>query len=208
MVTAARQLNDLTTHELIEHCKHGESEAWSALITRFGCLVHSIPHRYGMCEADADDVFQSVIAKLFRCLAQVKDPRKLPSWLITVTRRECWRLQAGRWETGDLADRSPISDESVEDQATRREQQRIVHEALGRLSEPERQLITAFFLDSTSPSYAAVAARLDRKIGSIGPTRARIFRKLERTLIKLGLHTELDLDSSMALARRQNRNAA
>jgi hypothetical protein len=55
-----------------------------------------------------------------------------------------------------------------------------------RLDERCRTLLTALFLDPATPGYESIAARLGMPIGSIGPTRARCFRKLDAILRELG----------------------
>jgi DNA-directed RNA polymerase specialized sigma24 family protein len=53
----------------------------------------------------------------------------------------------------------------------------LVHRALMKLSEQERQLIRMLFADP-APSYAHISASLAIPIGSIGPTRQRLLGKL------------------------------
>jgi DNA-directed RNA polymerase specialized sigma24 family protein len=42
------------------------------------------------------------------------------------------------------------------------------------------------FLVPETPSYETIAERLGMKVGSIGPTRARCFEKLQRILEEMG----------------------
>jgi hypothetical protein len=53
-----------------------------------------------------------------------------------------------------------------------------------------QELLSTLFLEPGEPSYEAIAERLDMTLGSIGPTRARCFKKLEKILVELGLDTE------------------
>ena len=62
-----------------------------------------------------------------------------------------------------------------------------MRQALRRLDDGCRELLTALFLDPAGPSYEAIAARLGMPVGSIGPTRARCFRKLEALLRETGI---------------------
>ena len=57
------------------------------------------------------------------------------------------------------------------------DRRRMVHQAMMKLSEQERQLIGMLFADPT-PSYAQISANLAMPIGSIGPTRCRLLGKL------------------------------
>jgi DNA-directed RNA polymerase specialized sigma24 family protein len=42
--------------------------------------------------------------------------------------------------------------------------------------------LAALYLDDTDPSYRAVAARLGKAIGTIGPARARCLRRLRSAM--------------------------
>src|SRR5687768_7375866 len=78
--------------ELVRACQSGSQSAWDELVHRYGRLVYSIPRRYGLSEADADDVFAAVWATVFRKLNNLKDETRLSAWLITTTHRESWRV--------------------------------------------------------------------------------------------------------------------
>lgn len=74
-----------------------------------------------------------------------------------------------------------------EDEVSRLERQHLVRQSLDQLDERCRKLLRALFFDSESKSYEQIAADLGMKIGSIGPTRARCFKGLEKILVKAGL---------------------
>lgn len=176
-----------TDPALVEACLNGDPRAWDELVERYGRLVYSIPRRMGFSAMDADDVFQDVFATLLRSLGSLRDRSRLSAWLITTTRRECWRR-------GRVASRHAELDESLADGAppavdevARWEREQGVREAVRRLDDRCRELLTALFLETSSPSYEAIAARMGIPIGSIGPTRARCFKKLEARLLELGV---------------------
>ncbi|MHC4413814.1 MAG: RNA polymerase sigma factor [Planctomycetota bacterium] len=172
---------------LVQSCLAGSEAAWDELVERYGRLVYSIARRYGFSEADADDLFQNVFAILHRKLDSVRDYDRLSAWLIRTTHRECFRI-------GRRSGRHAELDQSIVDpgapageQAVAWERQHLVRQALARLGGQCEQLLTALFLASGQPSYQAIAERLGMKVGSIGPTRARCFEKLEKILKEMGL---------------------
>jgi RNA polymerase sigma factor (sigma-70 family) len=173
--------------ELVRRCLSGDEHAWSSLVDRYQRLVFSVALRCGLSREDADDVFQVVFTTLFRRLHALRDETRLASWLITTTQRESWRVARsgqGRIELDDaVVDPSDGAAEIAE--SSDRDQR--VREAITQLDERCRSLLTALFLDAQSPSYGDIAARLDMPLGSIGPTRARCFKKLEALLIEVGL---------------------
>lgn len=167
---------------LVDACLRGETRSWDTLVQRYRRLVYSIPIEYGFRPEDADDVFQNVFAIVLEKLSGLRDRRRLSAWLITTTHRECWRL---RRKTGVVLDpdRSPALQESpAPDRAEAWELRQTVRAALSHLSSRCRELLRALFLDPGEPSYAKVSERLGLPVGSIGPTRARCFEKLEVVL--------------------------
>ena len=90
------QTNDgsATGSVLIELLKDPSDErAWDAFVLRYGPLIHAWSRRYGLQQADADDVTQEVLKKLCRNIGAFKyDPAKgtFRAWLKTVT-RNTWR---------------------------------------------------------------------------------------------------------------------
>lgn len=174
---------------LVRACLAGDDGAWNELVDRYGRLVYSIPRRLGLSEADAEDVFQNVFVTLLRSLGQLRDQTRLSAWLITTTRRETWRLgRTGARRAEDELDESlPADDPAALDDVLRWEREDGVRQAMLRLDGRCRELLTALFLEPATPSYEAVASRLGIPVGSIGPTRARCFKKLDAILRELGI---------------------
>ncbi len=172
---------------LISACIEGDEVAWGTLVERYRRLVFSVAIRSGLSSDDADDVFQIVFTTLFRRLEGLRDTTRLAAWLVTTTHRESWRvskLSRNKTELHEFqVDPSTPHAEIVE--LAERDQR--VRESMGKLDDRCRDLLTALFLDPDPASYDQVALRFGMPIGSIGPTRARCFKKLERFLIEAGL---------------------
>lgn len=177
-------------HELIQACLSGNEEAWKELVQRYGRLVYSIALREGLSATDADDVFQNVFVIAFKHLRSLRDHKLLAAWLIRITHRECLRLRKRDKGASEISDDLPDSDALPDDKVATWEFQHYVHVALAQMEAPCRKLMMALFLDPQKPSYQDVAKSLGIPIGSIGPTRARCFKKLEAILIAMGI--ELD----------------
>ena len=172
---------------LIAACLDGSQAAWGEMVQRFGRLVYSIPRRYGFCDADAQDVFQSVFSILHQKLDTVRDAARLAPWLIRTTHRVCYRLGKRSQRYADL-DRV-IEDVAApaDEVAAAWEQRHLVHLALRRLGGRCQELLTALFLAPGPPNYETIARDLGMKVGGIGPTRARCFQKLEKILVEMGV---------------------
>lgn len=175
---------------LIAACRRGDGDAWELLIRRWRRLIYSIPSAYRLSDDQADDVFQRVAVKLLENLGRIRDASKLPSWLVTTTRRECLAAKTGsrRWESLDddagdaLAGDSP--DPVAEIHATAREHALAL--AFERLGDPCRGLLRALYVEDPTPAYGEIARRLGRPIGSLGPTRARCLHKLRKLYLESG----------------------
>lgn len=183
----ASRAASLPDDQLVGACLKGDEPAWGEIVDRYGRLVYSIPRRYGFSDADADDVFQTVFVILYEKLGQVRDVQRLSAWLIRTTHRECYRI-------GKRSKRYAGIDQVIEDvgspaeeDALAWERRHVVRQALRRLGGRCEELLTALFFEAGEPSYEVIAEQLDMKVGSIGPTRARCFHKLEQILIELGL---------------------
>ncbi len=172
---------------LVRRCLKGDASAWQELVDRYARLVYSIPRRYGLSEADAEDVFQNVFVIVLRELAQVRQQSRLSAWLITITHHETVRVlkQQARARRGEPELELPVLEENLQ----RFEREEIVRQALAQLEPTERAVITALLADPP-PSYDELAAGLMLPRGSIGYYRKRGLEHLRRSLQELGFATE------------------
>ena len=172
---------------LVAACLDGSQAAWGEMVERFGRLVYSIPRHYGFSEADAEDVHQSVFTILFQKLGEVRDAERLAPWLIRTTHRVCCRVRKRSRSCAELDRVIEDVAEPDDDDAAEWEQRHQVRQALDRLGGRCKDLLTALFLAPGTPNYGAIAEDLGMKVGSIGPTRARCFAKLEKILAEIGI---------------------
>ncbi len=179
--------------ELIQTCLTGganRSQAWEALILRYQRLIYSIPRHYGLSESESADISQAVCLLLLENLVHLRNRQGLGAWLITTTRRECWRLLRQRQTTIDDIDPTVLEsqpDEKIqpEDDLIRIERQALVRAAVGRLGTRCQRLLTLLFYTEPRPSYDEIVHTLELPEGSIGPTRARCLEKLTNILYQI-----------------------
>lgn len=180
---------------LVQRCLDGDALAWQQLVQRFAPLVHGVAVRYGLAAVEVDDVGQEVFLALAQNLAHIKDPERLPAWLLTTTRRFSWRVLQTRQQEHLLAQRgamdkgSPWPAELAStpgDFVMSWHRQDLLQQGLQRLSEECRRLLTLIFLDPDEPTYAEISAQLGIPTGSIGPTRIRCLQRLRYILEGLG----------------------
>jgi len=175
--------------ELLRRCVVGEARAWDEFIARYSRLVYSIPRRYGLSASDSEDVMQAVFVAAFRSLARIDDPSRIASWLITSAHRESWRVGRERRALADSTEFSAhfadLGSPPTESTETWERQDR-VDGALAELGGTCEELLRSLYSRRGEPDYQAISARLGMPVGSIGPTRARCLKKLERLLVAAG----------------------
>ena len=173
--------------KLIRDCLRGRQSAWNELVDRYTRLVYSIPLRVGLSAADADDVVQVVWGIVLRRLETLRDVERLSAWLIRTTYREAWRHGRRMRKHAPLDETLAAAEIPQNDELERVESQHLVRRALDALDEKCRALLTMLFLDANERSYEQIATELGMKIGSIGPTRARCFKRMEKILSRFGM---------------------
>lgn len=173
--------------DLVSRCRAGDGTAWGELVTAYERLVYSVPRSYGLEREDAEDVTQATFALLLTGLVSLRDDDAIVSWLGTVARRQTWQVIDRRRrerevfapERRDHDGANPAADVPDELDAYDAWTQRAwLHQGFAKLDPFCRVLLQALYLDNDDQSYQAVAARLGRAVGTIGPARARCLHRL------------------------------
>lgn len=159
----------------------GSSDAWNGIVEEFAQSVWSWARSQGLNREEAEDVSQTVWYRLKDKGHTIRDPRTLPGWLATTTRREAIRVAKRRHNTIEM---SVL--ESVPEPLFASTNPAVLAEA----NELEGKLVDAFaqvrpvcrellaLCWDERYSYAEIAEVLGRSIGSIGPTRQRCLDEL------------------------------
>jgi RNA polymerase sigma factor (sigma-70 family) len=170
-----------TNDQLIAAAVAGDQKAWDTLVDRYTGLLWNVTRQYRLSTADASDVVQSTWLRLLENLHRFTDAERLPGWLMTTARREALHVLRRADYPRPSGDFSTIPDEGPApgEQLLNDEFDVILREALARLGEPCERLLRLLISDPP-PSYAEVAAMLDMKVGSIGPTRQRCLGRLRQ----------------------------
>jgi RNA polymerase sigma factor (sigma-70 family) len=171
---------------LIRRADSGDQAAWDRLVVRYSPLVWSVARAHRL---PAADVVQTTWLRLVEHLGQLRDPERLPGWLVTTARRACLQLlQRARRETpGVLTENAaPEVEEPVEAGLLTDERDALLWRCFRRLSE-QCQMILRILMATPPPSYANVSEALGIPIGSIGPTRGRCLDRLRAVAVNAGL---------------------
>jgi RNA polymerase sigma-70 factor, ECF subfamily len=123
------------------------------------CLAHTRNYH------DAEDAVQAVFLKAVAHASDLREPGRARAWLLQIARRQCADLHRRRKHTEPLgAEPSAAPGGDVADF-------RQLHEAIQKLPESYREVITLYYLDGRD--CAGVAAALDTTPVAV---RQRLFR--------------------------------
>lgn len=165
-----------------------DADAWAALVMRYEALVYTVARRTGLPGPESEDCAQQTWLALYRNRNAIKDPNRLPVWLIKTTQRRAIRLVRNLNRKATLAVPldptavTPLPDEEV----LRLERQAILEVALNRLDDRCGRLLRELFFAGGEKSYRDIAAELAIPVNSLGPTRSRCLKKLRRILSEMG----------------------
>lgn len=164
--------------DLIRGCREQDTHSWNQLVARYERLVFSVARGNGLDDEDSSDVTQMTFLELFSSLDKIQDSSRIRFWLMTVARRQSWRVRNQRRKVTPLDSIPELSEEPLEDWLN----SHAVREAAASLSEAHQKLLTALFFDPSQPSYKEIAAMMGRSVGSLGSMRGRALDKLRETL--------------------------
>jgi RNA polymerase sigma factor (sigma-70 family) len=166
--------------------RDGDRDALAELVRRLTPMLWHVARSQGISREASVDVVQTAWLRLLGSLADIQSPGSLAAWLVTVTKREAWRVRkAGRSEHieedavfVEMRDPHPGPAEQVVDDDRRMR----LWAAVDGLPERCRTLlrIVAFV---GRPDYAQVSEALGMPVGSVGPSRARCLDKLRALLV-------------------------
>jgi len=178
--------------ELVAACRKGDHEAWDVLLEEYGRLIWSVALRAGASDSMAEEVFQRTWVAVVEGMGRLREPRRLVSWIASVARHQTYQAFAearrGR-RAGSLEDELGESElavpPSVEEELEKAEAAAAVRDAAARLTGRCRELVELLFLRDPPADYREISALTGMPVGSIGPTRARCLKRLEKIFRKL-----------------------
>ena len=181
-----------TDQQLVQACLRGDEAAWSALIRRYQNVMYFFARRYGASSADAADVFQLVCAELFVSLPRLRNQQNLRSWIMTVSAHQAYHWKRGfikrvRRETGDNEAAFDTLSTPPSSELELRQRDEAMRSAISQLPPRCQVLVRLLFYEDPPMPYEAVAQRLGLATGSIGLTRSRCLKKLQRILDGAGV---------------------
>ena len=190
---------------LVRRCVSGDAAAWQEIVQQYHRRIYNICYRFSGSPDDASDLAQEVFIKMYRTLSTFDTTRaSFMTWVTTVTRnllvdhfrkgkydRVTDSLDAtpGNQEEGlTLADQLEDQNPNPETRVRSQEVQKLVHEALKRLSPELREAV--ILRDLQDLDYKDIAKVLNVPEGTvksrINRGRTELARLLQRTYKQAG----------------------
>lgn len=167
--------------DLLRSAQRGDQRALEAIVERLMPLLWNVARAQGLDSDTAMDVVQTTWLTLLERLNEIHTPRALASWLVTVTRREAWRVRTQNRRNDQVEPHAfvgwPDPAGDIESSVVDDEQNHALWQNL-RLLSPRCQELLRIAAFADRPDYAAIAEALGMARGSIGPTRGRCLAKL------------------------------
>ena len=161
----------------------GDDKALAELIQIFHSLVRAAARRVLRCSTDVDDAIQDTWLNFVRFGDRIADPTRVGAWLWIVALNSARRIQRrdGRCIVSDnvadlvdaMADEVPDPDLALQ----RCERVAAVHCAAADMREADQRVLN-LMMDERGYDYRQISSISGRPMGSLGPTRDRIIRKL------------------------------
>ena len=171
-----------------EKVKNGDAEAWEELVSRYSPLIYSVARRDGLTSYDAEDCAQITWITLYRNRHKIRDPEKLPAWLIKTAHRNAIRMMRKHYRSRiDIVRESDKPDVLIpEDEVLRIEQLDALLHALEQMDERCRKILSSLFLSPDELSYESIAKSVGIAPNSLGPIRARCLKRLRKIMKNMG----------------------
>jgi RNA polymerase sigma-70 factor, ECF subfamily len=207
MTSTFREEPDST---LVAATKNGESQAFEFLVKRHEAKTFSIAFRITRNREDAQDVVQQSFHKAFMHLDRFQEKSSFSTWLTRIVINEglmCLRRTRARREVslGDVESESeelllpeiPDREENPAEIYERRENERILCEAMNQLSEEFRTVVCLRLEERTVSETAEILGL------GIGTLKARLFRARQKLRVLLTRSPEFRGDRTMSKTRQR-----
>ena len=160
---------------LISRAQAGDEGAFTELMRTHYAFVYAIVIGIVNNPNDAEEVVQDTFLNAYHGLAQYKDTNKFKSWLAKIARNRAlnW-LREGRIDAvsiNEVSESTLQSTDSLDEQLLRDEQRELIRRAMETLSQKDREIARAYYLEGASYdelirthglSYKAISFRLSR----------------------------------------------
>jgi RNA polymerase sigma-70 factor (ECF subfamily) len=133
---------------LVERCHQGDDLAWEALVRRYQSRVFAVAYHYMQNKEEARDAAQEIFIRIYQRLDTFRGGEAFLPWMLRLARNICidaLRRQKSRPPAEDVAIEEgaeiPVSVSTPEEMSDTKSRERLLHKALGMMSEQSREII-------------------------------------------------------------------
>ena len=177
--------------ELLKRCGQGDELAWEVLVRQHQGRICAIAYGYLGDQDEAFDLAQEIFVRVYQRLDTCEDPDKFQSWMTRIARNACidhLRRRKARPPRQDI----PADDmvglrhggPTPEDNLISSTRQRLVHRALQKLSEINREIIV--LKDIQGLPLEEISGMLDLPLGTVKSRSSRARIELAKAVTDLG----------------------
>jgi RNA polymerase sigma-70 factor (ECF subfamily) len=177
---------------LVEQAKNGNTDAFGQLVQRYQSAVYGVAFNLVRNFADAQDLTQEAFLEAYKVLPTLQNPERFAPWLFSITQNRCkmWlrRKKPNVIEihfdsdSSDLEcqlDPNPTPDREI----IRNETYRAVMQAIEKLPEKNRLVLTMYYLDGLS--YQEIATFLDVSVSTVQSRLQRARGQLREEILEM-----------------------
>ena len=170
--------------ELVKYALQGDQAAFGELVKRYQAIVYGYAYHLLGSFDEAEELCQEAFIQAYTNLANLKEGKKFPSWLRSITRNVCVSFirQKERLRSFEEAIRRKKIP-TPEEQYERKELSSQLMEAVNTLSERNRLFLTFFYLDGLS--YKEIGDFLEVPLNTIKVTLRRARQQLRERLLQI-----------------------
>lgn len=176
--------------QLLQRCQAGDELAWEVLVRTHQGRVCAIAWHYLGDQDEALDLAQDVFVRVYRGLDTCTEPDRFEHWLTRMVRNACIdqlrrrkarppRQDVPADEMTSLSSRSP----DPEQQWLSTSRQKLVHRALQRLSDINREIIV--LKDIQGLPLEEIAGMLELPLGTVKSRSSRARVELARAIVEI-----------------------
>jgi RNA polymerase sigma-70 factor, ECF subfamily len=182
-------MSPLDSDQLLTAAQQGDRSALEALLATHRKNVFRYGLRYCKTSEDAEDAVQETLWAATRSIGGFRHAATITTWLFTIVRNKCHRLNSRAHANGDLADLLPyITDEteSVEQQIAARQIEQLLAGALAKLQPLHREVVMLRDVEGFTAPEAA--ERLSISVQALKSRLHRARAELRAALVDTPLH--------------------
>lgn len=168
--------------DLVKRVLVGETERFRTLIERYQDAVFGVALSKTGSLADAEDIAQEAFLAAFEALPALKQPERFGSWLygIALNKTKMHLRREGTRNRRALPAATTGNEPAADELAAQRETRTSVMDALGRLSDANRETATLYYIDGYS--QADISRFTTKPLGTIKSRLHKARKQLRKEL--------------------------